>query len=195
MRKSPISSLWALDLDSKQTTRLTRDTTYSVGDFTISDDGKWIGFHGISPNRYERNILEQNDNADLYLLEVATGKIERLTNNKDIAEGAVSFSPDSEARRVLCAGRFPVHAPEQAVYVRDVAQRGGQFRKLGGGFDGDVDRRLLVEGRKDDLLQRRDQGDRPAVLALDVATDDGEAAHARAGVAPRDRARIRRAAA
>ena len=69
----PVSSLWALDLDSKRTTRLTRDTTYSVGDFTISDDGKFIGYRGISANRYERNILEQNNSADLYLLEVGSG--------------------------------------------------------------------------------------------------------------------------
>ena len=135
--ETPISSLWAVDLDNRQTTRLTHDTSYSVGNFTISDDGKWIGFHGLSPNRYERNILEQNGNADLYLLEVGTGQIERLTTNKDIAEGAVSFSPDSRMVAFSAPDDFQfMHL--QKVYVRDVARRGAPFRKLGSNFDGDV---------------------------------------------------------
>ncbi len=40
--ETPLYSLWALDLDSKRTTRLTRDTTYSVADLTISPDGKYL---------------------------------------------------------------------------------------------------------------------------------------------------------
>ncbi|HEY2377817.1 MAG TPA: prolyl oligopeptidase family serine peptidase [Gemmatimonadaceae bacterium] len=135
--ETPISSLWMVDLDSKQTTRLTHDTSYSVGNFTISDDGKWIGFHGMSPNRYERNILEQNDNADLYLLEVGTGKIERLTNNKDIGEGPVSFSPDGRLVAFSAPDDFQfMHLNK--IYVRELSNRGGQFRKIGGSFDGDV---------------------------------------------------------
>ena len=133
----PVSSLWAVDLDTKQTTRLTHDTTYSVGPFTISHDGKWIGFHGMSPNRYETNILEQNDNADLYLLEVGSDRIERLTNNRDIAEGPVSFSPDSRMVAFTAPDDFQFMHLEK-VYVRDVADRGGKFRKLGGNHDGDV---------------------------------------------------------
>ena len=38
--ETPLSSLWALDVDAKKTTRLTRDTTITVTDFNISDDGK-----------------------------------------------------------------------------------------------------------------------------------------------------------
>jgi dipeptidyl aminopeptidase/acylaminoacyl peptidase len=133
----PISSLWMVDLESRQTTRLTHDTTYSVGSFTISNDGKWIGFHGMSPNRYERNILEQNDNADLYLLEVSTGQIERLTKNTDIAEGPVSFSPDSRYVAFTAPDDFQFMHLEK-VYVRELGNRGGPFRKLGGSHDGDV---------------------------------------------------------
>src|SRR5262249_54442332 len=72
---------------------------------------------------------------DVYLLEVATGRVERLTNNQDIPESAVSFSPDSS--------RIAFSAPDDyrfmhlnRVYVRPT--RGGEWRKLGGGFDYDV---------------------------------------------------------
>ena len=133
----PVSSLWALDLATKRTTRLTRDTTYSVGDFTISPDGKWIGYHGISANRYDRNILEQLGNADLYLLEVVTGQIERLTKNTDISESSVSFSPDSRMLAFSAPDDF-VYKHNGRVYLRDVNARGSALKKLGGGFDGDV---------------------------------------------------------
>src|SRR5688500_8565009 len=91
--ETPLSSLWAIDIEPRRTTRLTRDTSITVSAFEISPDGKWLGFRGTSSNRYKRNVTEQNINADLYLLETATGKIERLTNNEEVGESAPSFSP------------------------------------------------------------------------------------------------------
>jgi dipeptidyl aminopeptidase/acylaminoacyl peptidase len=165
----PISSLWALDLDSKRTTRLTQDTTYSVGEFSLSDDGKWIGFRGLSPNRYERNILEQNINADLYLLEVGSGRIERLTKNTEIGESAVSFSPDSRTVAFAAPDDF-TFMHNQRVYLRDVGARGAPFRKLGAGFDGDV---TVGFWSKDGGTIYFNEGVKATdqVLALDVATN------------------------
>ena len=165
----PASSLWALDLDTKRTTRLTRDTTYSVGDFTISPDGKWIGYHGISANRYDRNILEQSGNADLYLLEVASGQIERLTRNTDIAESAISFSPDSRTLAFSTPDDF-IYKHNQRVYVRDVAARGGALKKLGSGFDGDVSTGFWS---KDGATIYFNEGIKATdqVMALDVAAN------------------------
>ncbi len=134
---APLSSLWAIDLDSRRTTRLTNDTTYSVGDFTISDDGRFIGFRGLSPNRYERNILEQWNSADLYQMDVASGQIERLTNNREIQESGVSYSPDGRYVAFSAPDDF-TFKHNQRVYIRERAARGGPFRKLGGAFDGDV---------------------------------------------------------
>src|SRR2546422_4104917 len=93
---TPLSSLWALDVDTKRATRLTRDTAITVTDFNISDDGRWIGYHGASANRYMRNITEQDLYSDLYLLETATGNIERLPNNSEVAESDLEFSPNSK---------------------------------------------------------------------------------------------------
>ncbi len=135
--ESPLYSLWALDVDTKNTTRLTRDTTFSVGDMSISPDGKWIGFHGLSANRFERNVLEQEIFADLYLLEVASGSVERLTRNKEIGESSVSFSPDSRTVAFSAPDDF-IMRHNLRVYTRDVSARGSAFKKLGAGFDGPV---------------------------------------------------------
>jgi dipeptidyl aminopeptidase/acylaminoacyl peptidase len=167
--ETPVSSLWALDLDTKRTTRLTRDSSYSVGDLTISPDGKWIGYHGISANRYDRNIIEQEGNADLYLLELATGQTERLTKNTDIAESTLSFSPDSRRIAFSAPDDF-TYMHNRRVYLRDVATKGGPFKKLGGAFDGDV---TVGFWSKDGGTIYFNEGIKATdqVLALDVAAN------------------------
>ena len=81
---------------TRRTQRLTRDTSIVVGNFSISDDGRWIAFRGTSSDRYKRNVTEENIYADQYLLEVASGQIERLTNNAEVGESVPSFSPDGQ---------------------------------------------------------------------------------------------------
>ena len=134
---SSVASLWAFDVDTKQERRLTSDSSYSVGDVSISSDGRWIGYRGLSANRYERGILEQNDYADLYLLDVASGKIERLTKNSDISEGPVTFSPDSKLVAFSAPDDFKFMHNER-IYVRHVDQPSEQWKKIGANFDGDV---------------------------------------------------------
>ncbi|MBI4475909.1 MAG: S9 family peptidase [Acidobacteria bacterium] len=137
--ETPPSSLWALSLDPHATKKLSDGSAYSVAGFTISDDGGWVGFSGQSLNRYQRGITQSGLYADLYLLETAAGHIERLTNNSEVSEGQLRFSPDSRwiaftsgddtTRYNMGNGRM---------YLRAVADRGKPFRKMGGSFDGDV---------------------------------------------------------
>lgn len=135
----PTSSLWALDLDPVKTTRLTRDTTITVNSFTISDDGKWVGFRGISSNRYKRNVTEQSINGDVFLLDVASGQIERLTNNNEVPESGPSFSPDGQWIAFSAPDDLTQYSmTNDRVYLRRTSDRGGQWRKLGSDFDGDV---------------------------------------------------------
>jgi dipeptidyl aminopeptidase/acylaminoacyl peptidase len=137
--ETPRSSLWALDMDSRRSTRLTNDTSIVVSGFVISDDGRWIGFDGTAADRYQRNITEQDINADLYLLETATGRIERLTNNREMSESPLSFSPDGRWMAFSSSDDMTrYNMKNRRVYLRAVEDRGGQWRKLGQSFDGDV---------------------------------------------------------
>ncbi len=137
--ETPLSSLYAVDVAAKQTTRLTRDTTITVAGLTISPDGKWVGFRGTSAERYKRNITEAGINTDLFLLEVATGNVERLTRNDEVGEQGPRFSPDSRWIAFNAPNVLDKYSMSNArVYLRRVDDRGGAFRKLGGSFDGDV---------------------------------------------------------
>ncbi len=137
--ETPLASLWLLDVDPVRVTRLTRDSSYTVQSVTISPDSRWVGFTGISADRYDRNITEQGINGDLYLLNVGTNDIERLTNNTEVSEGGLGFSPDS--RQVVFSApddltRYTMG--NRRLYLRDVAARGGEWKKLGAAFDGNV---------------------------------------------------------
>jgi dipeptidyl aminopeptidase/acylaminoacyl peptidase len=137
--ETPISSLWKLDLDPRKTTRLTEDSGYSVTAVEVSGDGKWVGFRGQSSNRYERNITAENLYSDAYLLETATGTIERLTKNIEVGESAPRFSPDSQWVAFSAPDDMDKYSMANGrVYLRPVTSRGKPFRKLGGTFDGDV---------------------------------------------------------
>ncbi|NJD19808.1 MAG: S9 family peptidase, partial [Gemmatimonadetes bacterium] len=136
---TPLASLWAVDPDSKAETRLASDRSYSVSGFEISPDGKWIGFTGSSSERYERNITEEQLYSDLYLLETATASIERLTNNEEVGEGGISFSPDSRLIAFSAPDDLVRYTmTESRVYLREVGAKGQPFRKLGSSFDGSL---------------------------------------------------------
>ncbi|MDA1102328.1 MAG: S9 family peptidase [Gemmatimonadetes bacterium] len=133
---TPLSSLWSVDVATARENRLTNDASYSVEGLVVSDDGRWISFTGGSPERYERNITGSRLYADQYLLEVATGTIERLTENYEVGESSTSFSPDG--RWIAFSGpddmtRYTM--TESRIYLREVGDRGGPFRKLGSSFD------------------------------------------------------------
>ncbi len=137
--ETPLSSLWALDLEPRRTTRLTRDTSITVAGFSISEDGKWVGFRGTVADRYKRNITEQGIHTDLFLMETATGRIERLTNNEEVGENGPSFSPDGQWVAFSAPDDLTKYSMKnRRVYLRRVASRADQWRKLGASFDGDV---------------------------------------------------------
>lgn len=137
--ETPLSKLYALDIASGRVDRLTDSDAYSVDGFEVSPDGRWIGFEGGSTERYERNITQSGLYQDLYLLEVATGHVERLTENYEVSEGGFTFSPDSRTMAFSAPDDMTRYTmTENRVYVRQVADRGGSFRKIGTGYDGSI---------------------------------------------------------
>ena len=85
--ETPTASLWAVDIAGKQTRRLTNDPTHSRLAGSPFRTTARIGFSGGSDQPHERNITASNLYADLYLLDTAAGQIERLTKNREVAEG------------------------------------------------------------------------------------------------------------
>lgn len=134
---SPLTHLYVLDLESKKENRLTKGSDYTVSDVRISKDSKWIGFRGTSPHRYKRTVTEAFAYSDLYLLEIATGSIERLTNNEETGESPLSFSPDGSTIAFSASDDFQ-YFRNNRLFVRATAARGGKWKKLGEGFDADV---------------------------------------------------------
>jgi dipeptidyl aminopeptidase/acylaminoacyl peptidase len=138
-QETPPAALWALDVEDRQTKRLTDDSTYSVADVTISRDGKWIGFRGLSADRYKRNITAEDLYADLYLLHTSNGRIERLTRNDEVGESTLSFSPDGRWVAFSAPDDLTRYSMTNGrVYIRAVDAADKPFRKLGGTFDGDA---------------------------------------------------------
>ncbi len=134
--ETPLSSLWVLDLELEEPRRLASDPDYSVSAFSVSADGRWVTFTGESAKRYERNITASRLYADQYLLEVATGSIERLTENHEVGEGGLGVSPDGRWVVFSAPDNMERYSmTENRVYVREVNDHGGVFRKLGDGFD------------------------------------------------------------
>jgi dipeptidyl aminopeptidase/acylaminoacyl peptidase len=166
--EAPLNHLWAFDLDSRQETRLTSGQEYSVGAVTISKDAKWLGFIGTPKNRYQRTVTEANIYADAYLLEVATGKIERLTENKEIGESPLSFSPDSRTIAFSAADNYE-YFRNNRLYIRPVT--GGQWKKLGDGFDGDLSAGFWSEDGKTIYFN---EGWRATSQLFSVSTDTGK---------------------
>ncbi len=136
---TPFSRLWSLDLGSGSESPMTTSESYSVDGFTISPDGRWIGFAGGSTERYERNITQARLYTDQYLMEVSSGQVERLTDNYEVGESGLSFSPDSRWIAFTAPDDMERYSMTNSrMYVRAVDDGGGAFRKIGTEFDENI---------------------------------------------------------
>lgn len=133
----PLNHLWAVDLASRRETRLTGGDSMSVEGVTLSPDGKWAGIRAFPNDRYARTTMEGGNHSDLYLLNLATNGLERLTKNRGISESGLSFAPDGRTIAFSASDDF-VYFRASKVYVRDLGATGQPFRKLGASYDGDV---------------------------------------------------------
>ncbi len=136
---TPLSGLWSLDIVSGTESPMTTSGSYSVDGFTVSPDGRWISFAGGSTERYERNITQARLYTDQYLLEVSSGQVERLTDNYEVGESGLSFSPDSRWIAFTAPDDMERYSMTNSrMYVRAVDDRDGAFRKIGTEFDENI---------------------------------------------------------
>ncbi|MEO6444186.1 MAG: prolyl oligopeptidase family serine peptidase [Gemmatimonadaceae bacterium] len=133
----PLSHLWALDVATGNEKRLTQSAEFSVENVSLSEDGKWAGLRTRPNDRYVRTTMEGGNSGDLYLLNLESGGLERLTSNKNISESSLSFAPDGKTMAFSASDDF-VYFRANKVYTRDIAAVGGPWKKLGGSYDGDV---------------------------------------------------------
>ncbi|MEO8450708.1 MAG: S9 family peptidase [Gemmatimonadota bacterium] len=133
----PLQQLWTLDLATREERRLTGGRDYSAGNPRVSRDGKWIVFTGMPNDRYKRTVTESGDFGDLYLLDVASGKVERLTTNEEAGESDATFSPDGQWIAFAAPNDF-AYSRDNKLYLRRVADAGGTWRKLGENYDGSM---------------------------------------------------------
>ena len=134
---APPNSFWVTEIATKQEKRLTNDASFSVSSFSLSADGRWAGVRGIRNDRYARNITEEGINGDLWLVNLTTGQVERLTTNVDIGEGNLSFAPDARTMAFTAPNDFK-YFRDTRVFVRGIEDAGGQWREIGDGYDGDI---------------------------------------------------------
>ncbi|MFT5142807.1 MAG: dipeptidyl aminopeptidase/acylaminoacyl peptidase [Rhodothermales bacterium] len=138
-QETPLTNLWRVTVASALSSQLTNNPDMSVDGFTISDDGRWIGIRGGSVARYERNITVSSLYSDLFLMDAETGGIERLTDNYEVSESGPIFSPDGRLVAFSAADDLTRYTmTERKLYVRDVEEAGGAFRKLGADFDNSI---------------------------------------------------------
>ncbi len=135
--EQPVEHLWVLDLATLEEKRLTSGTGYTVSNLTLSRDGKWAAFRGTPNDRYKRNVTESGIYGDVYLVETASGRIERLTTNAEIGESGVSFSPDGATIAIAAANDW-TYFRDGKIWVRPTASTGAAWKKLGGSYDGDL---------------------------------------------------------
>ena len=134
--ETALSKLYALDLASRRVRGLTDGMDGDVRGFTVSDDGRWLGVEMGSEDRYERNITGERLYSDLWLLEIASGDFERLTENYEVGESDLSFSPDGRWIAFSAPQDLTRYTmTENKIYLRAVEDEGGEFRRLGDDFD------------------------------------------------------------
>jgi dipeptidyl aminopeptidase/acylaminoacyl peptidase len=170
--ETPLASLWRVDPASGTITRAAGGEAFSVNGFTLSDDGRWVGISGGATERYRRNIQEQGLHSDLYLLETATGHVERLTETTEVSPGGMTFSPDG--RWVAFSAPEQLDAYSMAnrhLHIRETGNRGGAWRVLGRDFDGHISADFWSEDGNTVYFNEGIRATRQ-LLALDVNRDE-----------------------
>lgn len=163
-RPAPPRHLWTLSVAAKEERRLTSGTDFTVSEFRVSKDGRWLTFLGNSTNRYI-DPLDRRD-TEAYLFDTSAGKLERLTDNK-APETIPVVSPDGRSIALTAPEDFEYFRRQRA-YVRPIG--GGAWKPMGGStWDGDV-REISWSADSKSLYFSQGVGVSEEVFAFDAAS-------------------------
>ncbi|MFC1724770.1 S9 family peptidase, partial [candidate division KSB1 bacterium] len=86
--------IWEVDIKTHSEKEVTEGKDSFDSSFTLSKDGKWMGIARY-PHRRFIGFYDSYNYGELYLLNLETGKLEKLTDN-EIGESSLGFTPDSK---------------------------------------------------------------------------------------------------
>ncbi|HEX9761300.1 MAG TPA: hypothetical protein VGA40_10285, partial [Candidatus Acidoferrales bacterium] len=116
--------LWSVTVADKSEKRWTSGGDFTVAGFNLAPDVAHALVRSGSLNRHSSGALENE--SELYLLNLASGDLRRLTENK-MGEGGAAFSPDSKWISFTAADDF-TWGRNSKLYLMPVA--GGPLRKM-----------------------------------------------------------------
>ncbi len=153
-------NLWVFDLESEESRQIT-DEEFLIGSWDVAPDEERIALTARYRNR--RNDADRNE---IYLADVASGELRRLTDN-DAPEGGVSWAPDGSSILYSAADDEAWMNRNSKMWLID--PESGQHRLLSGAFEGSPGNPAWTPDSRHILFSGQ-QGTNTNLFSLDVAS-------------------------
>lgn len=158
-------NLWQVKVDTRAENRLTNGDTVTVREFKVSHNGMWISYSAQSTNRWIDPL--DHDEEESYVLNLATGKTERITENK-VRETGTVVSPDGKWVAMTAPEGFNYFRRDR-LYLRPIGGAGGAWKVLAADWPGDMqDLAWSADGKR--VYFRDGVGTSSEMFSVDVAS-------------------------
>ncbi len=154
------NNFWVIDVASKEEKRIT-EVDHRIGSFAVSPGADRIAFTSRSENR--RN---QQNHSEIRLLDVETGEIRQLTENR-APESRLVWAPDGQSLAYTARTDGEWELMLDKIWIMDPAS--GDRRMISGAFDGNVGTFVWTPDASA-LLFSGQQGTNTNLYRLDIGT-------------------------
>jgi dipeptidyl aminopeptidase/acylaminoacyl peptidase len=158
--RSTFSNLWVITIADKQARRLTSGDRI-ITDLEPSPDGSRVGY--ISRPNNSRN---QQNRAEVHVLDVTSGASTRLTNN-DAPENNLAWAPDGSALTYLAPDVKSWELAQGNLYIHPI--EGGNPTRLSANVAGDIGQYYWSPTQKAIVMAVNSRG-RGGAVTLDLTT-------------------------
>ena len=158
------SNLWVFDVENHEITQIT-DEEFVLGGFDVSPDSARIAFSARYTNR--RNDADKNE---IYVVELSSGAISRLTDN-NAPESVAEWSPDGKMFTLTAADDKEWMNRNTKIWLLDPVL--GEHQLLSGGFEGSP-RGAVWTPEGGHLLFSGQQGANTNLFRMDAQTGEFE---------------------